>query len=167
MKTMYGRRSRPRKMNIRLYQPKRRPSRSWPQLGLADTRLLAGRVVNRAWPNVWLLQGPLGSGKTAFARSVLRALGFTGRVNSPTFVLRHDYFLEHPRWKRVVHVDAYRVRSRLEEAALDLGAIADDPACLVIIEWPEKLRRLPAGSALKIHFFHQRRGRRITFSVAV
>lgn len=123
--------------------------------------------MDKPLPNVWLLCGPLGSGKTAFARAVLRTLGWRGRVTSPTFVLRHDFAVKHPRWKRVVHVDAYRVSGLAEEAALDLASVAEDPGCLVMIEWPEKLRQLPGWRLLTIKFFHQPRGRRIVFSRAV
>lgn len=123
--------------------------------------------MDKPLPNVWLLRGPLGSGKTAFARAVLRALGWRGRVTSPTFVLRHDFTVKHPRWKHVVHVDAYRVRGLPEEAALDLVSAAEDPDCLIMIEWPEKLRQIPSRLTLTIKFFHQPRGRQIVFSRAV
>jgi tRNA threonylcarbamoyladenosine biosynthesis protein TsaE len=131
---------------------------------LADTGRLAKRLVDEPLPSVWLLRGPLGSGKTALARSVLRALGWRGRVTSPTFVLRHDFTVKHPRWKHVVHVDAYRVRGLPEEAALDLVSAAEDPGCLIMIEWPEKLRQLPGRRPLTITLSHQPRGRRIVFS---
>lgn len=124
-------------------------------------------MINKKLPNVWLLRGPLGSGKTAFARAVIRALGFSGRVTSPTFVLRHDFKVSHHDWNRVVHVDAYRLRGQHEEVALDLPADAADPRCLLLIEWPEKLRRAPGRQRLTIRFSHQPRGRLITLSRAV
>lgn len=121
-------------------------------------------MVSLPLPNVWLLRGPLGSGKTTLVRAVLQSLGYRGRVTSPTFVLRHDFTIEHRRWKRVVHVDAYRIRGPNEEAALDLAATATDPKCLVLIEWPENLRHLPSRKSLVMNFSHQPRGRRVALS---
>ena len=37
------------------------------------------------------LSGDLGAGKTAFARGVLRGLGYTDRVTSPTFAVANEY----------------------------------------------------------------------------
>ena len=45
--------------------------------------LLPGDVVT--------LDGDLGAGKTAFARGVLRGLGYSGRVTSPTFAIANVY----------------------------------------------------------------------------
>ena len=56
--------------------------------------------------DVVTLDGDLGAGKTAFARGVLRGLGYTGRVTSPTFAIANEYSAPGG---AVVHFDLYRV----------------------------------------------------------
>ncbi len=122
-------------------------------------RLVAEELVDSASANVWLLSGPLGSGKTVFARSVLRILGFRGAVPSPTFTLSRHYQTPRGRWTRVVHIDAYRIKNQAEEAALDITDAAQDPRCLVLIEWPERLASQLRTNALRLQFQHAKTGR--------
>jgi tRNA threonylcarbamoyladenosine biosynthesis protein TsaE len=79
------------------------------------------------------LSGGLGVGKTTLVRGLLRALGHTGRVRSPTFTLLEPYNL--PRFP-VYHFDFYRFSSADEwrDAGFE-DYLSGDGACLV--EWPE------------------------------
>lgn len=112
-------------------------------------------------PSVWLLRGPLGSGKTTFVRAALRSLGYRGTVASPTFTLVRQYPLSRGRWRRAIHIDAYRITDRREEAALDIAAAVTDSSCLVFIEWPEKLRTQAWVGARVLRFAHRGHSRRI------
>lgn len=117
---------------------------------------LARRLLATEAVSVFLLSGPLGSGKTVFVRGALRSLGHTGRVTSPTFSLRNDYRLKRGRWRRAVHVDAYRLRFVSEEAALELDQLSVEPGVVLFVEWPERLQRpFPAPA---IHLTIQHRG---------
>lgn len=81
---------------------------------------------------VWLVR-ELGAGKTTFARGLLRGLGATGEVASPSYGLVH----RHPTPRGAAyHVDCYRLHHPDEAQDLDWGAIAADQA--LIIEWPER-----------------------------
>lgn len=88
----------------------------------------------RAEGTVLYLRGDLGAGKTTCVRSLLRALGVTGAVRSPTYTLLETY----PLVKRTcVHVDLYRVQRSSEVDELGLRDLLD-PEHLLLIEWPEK-----------------------------
>lgn len=124
-----------------------------PSFLLADeqaTEALASRaarqVVQGAAPLVLHLEGDLGAGKTTFARGMLRALGESGPVRSPTYGLLSEY---HTPRGRVVHMDLYRMRSPAELAALGLDDLLPG-SLLWLVEWPEKGAGgvMPAADAL-------------------
>jgi len=83
------------------------------------------------------LSGELGAGKTTFTQAAAKALGVEETVNSPTFVIEKIYALQNQKWQRLVHIDAYRLKSAHELRALGWDEIIADPTTLIIIEWPE------------------------------
>ena len=98
----------------------------------AETLALARAFGRRARPgHVFALAGPLGAGKTVFARGLAEGLGVDEPVVSPTFTLMHRYQGRHP----VLHVDAYRLSGLDELDDLDLDTDLLDAA--VVVEWGE------------------------------
>jgi len=85
-------------------------------------------------PLVIWLQGDLGAGKTTFARSLIHALGYKGRVKSPTYGLLEHYQLASV---QVLHLDLYRINDPAELEFLGLADLMDDRTVL-LIEWPDK-----------------------------
>lgn len=86
------------------------------------------------------LSGELGAGKTTFTQNVAKALGVEGAVTSPTFVLMKIYQLpEGASFKRLVHVDAYRLKGGAELAPLGFDEVLHDTDNLVLLEWPEQV----------------------------
>jgi tRNA threonylcarbamoyladenosine biosynthesis protein TsaE len=83
---------------------------------------------------VLALAGDLGAGKTTVARALLRALGETGPVRSPSYTLLEPYELEG--W-RVRHLDLYRLGDPAEVMALGLRDELQ-PGTLLLVEWPER-----------------------------
>jgi len=89
------------------------------------------------------LSGELGAGKTTFTQAAAKALGVTDTVNSPTFVIQKIYKLPldsarvENKFSRLIHIDAYRLKSAEELQHLGWSEIVADPANLIIIEWPE------------------------------
>jgi tRNA threonylcarbamoyladenosine biosynthesis protein TsaE len=80
--------------------------------------------------DIVLVSGELGAGKTTFVRGALRALGVTGPITSPTFVVGHLY--DGP----YAHLDLYRLAGMDAE---DPGLLDDyfAPEAIVFVEWPE------------------------------
>lgn len=109
--------------------------REWPLPDEAATGALARRLA-QALDNglVLYLHGPLGAGKTSFARALLTELGVGERVKSPTYSLIEGYMAgQRPAW----HLDLYRIADPGELEWLGLDALSD-PAALVLVEWPER-----------------------------
>jgi tRNA threonylcarbamoyladenosine biosynthesis protein TsaE len=91
----------------------------------------AGAVQDGA---VVYLQGELGAGKTTCVRSLLRSLGVTGPVRSPTYTLVETYRVAT---LTCVHVDLYRLQSLTEVDELGLRDQVG-PTSLLLVEWPER-----------------------------
>lgn len=85
-------------------------------------------------PLVIWLEGDLGAGKTAFARCLIHALGYAGRVKSPTFGLLEHYPLAS---LQVLHLDLYRIGDPGELEFLGVEDLLDEQTVL-LIEWPDK-----------------------------
>mgnify|MGYP000436070709 CR=1 FL=1 len=107
------------------------------RLGMSLAALLKG-------DEIIYLQGELGAGKTTLVRGILKGLGFTGRVTSPTFTLMNVYDSRPP----VYHFDFYRLEGGdLTDLGLEdyLGKKG-----ITIIEWPEIGASALPGDALII-----------------
>jgi tRNA threonylcarbamoyladenosine biosynthesis protein TsaE len=103
---------------------------------------------------VWL-RGELGAGKTTLARALLRGLGHSGRVPSPTYTLVEPYDLAAC---RVHHVDLYRLQDPAEAEFLGLTELPA-AAGLLLVEWPERgAGRIPAAD-LEVHLEVEGQGR--------
>jgi tRNA threonylcarbamoyladenosine biosynthesis protein TsaE len=124
-----------------------------------DATIAAGARLARAsgGHGVIALRGNLGSGKTTLCRGLIRALGHTGAVKSPTYTIVEPYELGAT---RVLHYDLYRLAHPEEVEFLGMRDFLDG-ATLTLIEWPEKaagylpladlelaLEVLPAGRRL-------------------
>jgi len=121
---------------------------------LADC-LRAGDVV--------ALSGPLGAGKTTFARGVLAALGLAEEAPSPSYSLVIAYEppdVRLPLW----HVDLYRIEEPREIEELGLDDARTDTALL--IEWPERMGDHLWSDALRLDLEPEPAGgRRLTWTI--
>lgn len=94
--------------------------------------------------------GELGAGKTTLVRGALRALGWTGRIKSPTYTLVEYYPLSSLYF---YHFDFYRFADPLEwETAGFAECFRNDSAC--VVEWPERVRGLLPQPDLTLTLAH-------------
>ena len=132
----------------------------------ADTTALAQKLASslsqpfQVDPSAHLnisLEGDLGAGKTTFARHLIQALGYAGRVKSPTYTLCEPYPIQikdsNPNTAASItahHFDLYRMRDPLEWQEAGFAEHFDEPGfCLV--EWPEKAQGTLPAFDIEIH----------------
>ncbi|SFN33411.1 tRNA threonylcarbamoyladenosine biosynthesis protein TsaE [Thioclava dalianensis] len=112
------------------------------------TRRFGAHVADRVGPgDVLLLAGPIGAGKTHFARALIQhrlaKVGLFEDVPSPTFTLVQTYQADCEIW----HADLYRLTDPDELFELGLDGAFDTALCL--IEWPDRLgSETPENAAL-------------------
>lgn len=119
---------------------------------LADesaTIALAQRLAARLKPGMVIyLHGDLGAGKTTLVRDVLNALGYSGRVKSPTYTLVEPY---NAAGLDLRHFDLYRLR---DEEEWESAGFRDEfnGHNIFFIEWPERALGLIPQADVEIVF---------------
>ncbi|WP_018413044.1 tRNA (adenosine(37)-N6)-threonylcarbamoyltransferase complex ATPase subunit type 1 TsaE [Methyloversatilis thermotolerans] len=113
-------------------------------LDLADsaaTEQLGAALASALRPGLCIfLEGDLGAGKTTLVRGLLRAVGHSGKVKSPTFTLLESYAISSLNFP-LYHFDFYRFSHPDEfiEAGLDeFFGQTGEQAGVCLVEWPDK-----------------------------
>ncbi|MEK7465547.1 MAG: tRNA (adenosine(37)-N6)-threonylcarbamoyltransferase complex ATPase subunit type 1 TsaE [Patescibacteria group bacterium] len=127
-----------------------------------DYAALLGREISRASLKkshalVLGLEGDLGSGKTTFVQGLTKGLGIRAQILSPTFVICRSHALRGKQYKRLFHMDAYRIRSEKELGALAFDPMMKDPSHVVVIEWADIIRNAIPRDAIWICFSHEQK----------
>ena len=117
-----------------------------------DTTALARRIAQGLGAgDALLLEGPIGAGKSHFARGVIKARlaanGCDEDVPSPTFTLVQSYDVGGT---EIWHADLYRLSDPTEIAELGLEDAFTDAICLV--EWPDRLGDAAPEGAIILSF---------------
>ena len=112
------------------------------QLDIFDLEELARELAGKVKPgDRFFLSGPLGAGKSTFARAFIRSLGVKGAIPSPTFIMDSVYTIEEMGLE-VHHMDLYRLEgSREEMLMLGFEDILESDS-VVLVEWPERMEDL-------------------------
>jgi tRNA threonylcarbamoyladenosine biosynthesis protein TsaE len=95
-------------------------------------------------PQLLLLSGDLGTGKTTLVKGIALALDAADpdEVTSPTFTLVHEYEgTQHGKPVKLFHLDVYRIEGERQLETLGLDDLLAQDA-LVLVEWGEKFKSL-------------------------
>ncbi len=111
----------------------------------ADT-IEVGRKLARLLkpPQLLLLRGDLGTGKTTLVKGIAEALDAAdaGEVTSPTFTLVHEYDgTQDGRAVKLYHLDVYRLEGERQLETLGLDDLLT-PDALVLVEWGDKFKSI-------------------------
>lgn len=74
---------------------------------------------------------------------------------SPTFVVMKSYDVNWKGFKKLIHIDAYRLEKEDELLHLGWDELIKDPENVILIEWPEKVENLIPKHAKRIQFKHE------------
>ena len=101
-----------------------------------DCETVAAQLANSLTaPLILTFQGEIGAGKTTLIRAMLRTLGITSAIKSPTFSLVESYQTQN---LSIHHFDLYRICDEMELENIGFrDYFAQDAVCC--IEWPERL----------------------------
>jgi tRNA threonylcarbamoyladenosine biosynthesis protein TsaE len=85
-------------------------------------------------PSIITFSGEIGAGKTTFIRAMLKGLGVSAAIKSPTFSIVESYTMSS---FSIHHFDLYRIQ---DETELDYIGFRDyfENSGIVLIEWPER-----------------------------
>ena len=124
-------------------------------VGVQKMREEVSRFIARLEPPasgaiVVTLSGELGAGKTAFVKAAAKALGVEEHITSPTFVIMKIYDLYGQMFKKLVHIDAYRLKGEHHLKVLGWGELCADPQNLIFVEWPEQAGNAIPKDAIRI-----------------
>lgn len=112
---------------------------------LEDTEQMAEKIAGEiVGGQILALSGPVGAGKTTFAKLFAAALGIEKTVLSPTYTLLQPYTLPKPVHgiRTLIHIDAYRLESPAELLAIGFEDFLNDPTTIILIEWAENVAEL-------------------------
>jgi len=113
----------------------------------AATAALGARLAAELKPGALvLLSGGLGAGKTALARSIIRAMVGDPAMDvpSPSFALVQPY---EAKGAPLLHADLYRLRNERE---IDELGLFDRTDAIVLVEWPERAPELTQLATMQV-----------------
>ncbi len=112
----------------------------------AEIERLAAEMARTLGPGGRIfLTGELGSGKSVFARAVLRELGVKGPIPSPSFIVDAVYSVDD---LVIHHIDLYRLSGTDQELEFYGIEEALDSNALVVVEWADRLDRSLTGEGI-------------------
>jgi tRNA threonylcarbamoyladenosine biosynthesis protein TsaE len=125
-----------------------------------ETQQLAGRLLDQitilphSGALVLALKGELGAGKTTFIQGLGKTLGIKDKILSPTFVIMKRFETGNKRFDNLYHLDCYRLRDERDLVELGFEEILKNKNNLVVIEWPERIKKVLPADTMWLEFEH-------------
>jgi len=123
--------------------------------------VLASKILNKILNNknegasVLALHGDLGAGKTTLTKEIAKQFRIKEKIISPTFVIMKIYKINlNCKFKKLIHIDAYRLDSHSDLLNIGWDKIIKDKDNLIILEWPEKVKKLILKDFIKVEILH-------------
>ncbi len=119
-----------------------------------ETKTLAKKFAQELRGGITLcLRGQLAAGKTTFTQGLGEFYGID-RMTSPTYVIVHQYPIDHDgaKIKTFYHVDLYRLENHTEIKSFSIDELWEDKSNLIVVEWPERLEDHLPKSRYEINF---------------
>jgi len=124
--------------------------------GLEDLEEISVKIIQNAKSKVLCFYGEMGVGKTTLIKEIVKQLGSSDRVSSPTFSLVNEY---EAQGEAVYHFDFYRIEHSDEAYQIGLeNYLYSGSWCL--IEWPDKIKELLPENVTVIDIKEQLSGKR-------
>lgn len=115
----------------------------------SETKKIAKDILNDLGElDTIVLTGDLGTGKTKFVEGVLEKYNAENQISSPTFTIVNEYAVKGNDFKKIYHMDVYRLESA--EEIFDAGIDECFGEGLCLIEWGEMIEEILSGKYLKI-----------------
>jgi tRNA threonylcarbamoyladenosine biosynthesis protein TsaE len=109
-------------------------------------------IPNKDNATVVYLQGDLGSGKTTFTKNLCKYLGLNINITSPTFVILKSYEFPIENYKKLIHIDAYRLESYKDLQKIKIEDYLNNKENIIFIEWPSVISDGEIKPDIKIIF---------------
>lgn len=105
------------------------------------------------------LEGELGAGKTTLVQGLAKFLGIKSKIKSPTFTLMKKYPIPKSKIRNLTsrflyHLDCYRLKNHRDLLIFGIKDILNDKENIVLIEWPERIKKILPKKHVKISFEH-------------
>lgn len=119
---------------------------------LKETKELAEKFAKNPPSRIIGLEGELGSGKTSFVQFFAKAMGIKDKVLSPTFVIFKSFDLKNRKFRKLYHLDCYRINRAKEILDLGFKEMIANKENIVLIEWSDKIEELLPKKAVILEF---------------
>lgn len=104
-----------------------------------EVEQVAKVVLKNLSSKVVLFTGDLGVGKTTLIKAIIKQLGCSENVSSPTFSIVNEYESDQG---LIYHFDFYRIKDEEEAIQFGIEDYLSNEDSWLFMEWPERISKL-------------------------